>query len=345
MMKYGLFPYLISAAITCIFAQGCATTMPYSPGLVDLALTNQQVGGVQYLVASNVRIDSSIDMATIDLANNWDITIDATNLKTELANLISKAAVDAGLFVRKAQESYPPIDIHGRIGSLKVVNDFGASRTAIASVRFEISQKGVTFDSFEIASEVKAMADNNAVLDALMNDIATKAVVKIGEIVSKQTEMTRYLRRAAGHRSNGYSLRDEFESKRFMFFDVFMKVQDKDVKASTALLSRVLEASILKYSSIFLLDRSARDAFFLQRRFKLSDCNKAECRFAMVRSLPSIDYIVELDIEQLGNQCTVGLSVKGARDGRIASSVVRRLPCKYERIVEAFPNILAEALQ
>lgn len=353
--------FLFTVAIISIVIQGC-TTIDYRPNRVNIGLTNPQLGGGQYAIAAPVRIDSQINLADVHLGGGYGRYINASDWSGSMAKLITSSMAEAGFFVRNASQGAPTLDIHGSITSLRVSQENRFHR-ASCTMSFELLENGQQFSTFEISGQADGTSETDFLmgqiqpaLDNLMADLASKASIKIAEAVSGQPKFARYrqVRQPTGFSSPDsdtlavnqsiQTLKAEYASKRFVFFDAFVKGKDHNLVANGPLFSRVLESSITKYSDLFLLDRSARDTLFLQRKFNLSDCTKAECRFAMVRALPSIDYIIEVHIEQFGKQCAVGLSVKGARDGRVASSVVRTLPCLPKRIVEALPGIVAEGL-
>ncbi len=120
---------------------------------------------------------------------------------------------------------------------------------------------------------------------------------------------------------------------RMVFFDVFVSEELPDLRKSSALLTRAMSAELAALPEVQMLDQGTRDTLLLQRKFKLEDCGKAECRFAMAKALPGVDYMLEAEVEPFGRQCTLSMRVKDVRKGTIASSLFETMDCAPENVL------------
>ncbi len=126
---------------------------------------------------------------------------------------------------------------------------------------------------------------------------------------------------------------------RMVFFDVFVSEELPDLRKSAALLTRAMSAELAALPEVQMLDQGTRDTLLLQRKFKLEDCSKAECRFAMAKALPGVDYMLEAEVEPFGKQCTLSMRVKEVRKGTIASSLFETMACDPEAVLASLQSI------
>lgn len=125
---------------------------------------------------------------------------------------------------------------------------------------------------------------------------------------------------------------DADEVRRLVFFDV--TVDDVTSLAGKGkIFSKVLQNELVKLPGLKVIDQGARDTMLLQRKLKLEDCAKAECRFSMAKSLPGMDLMLEASIASLGEKCSTSITVKSMRSGTIENSVFEESACDVDSVL------------
>ena len=89
------------------------------------------------------------------------------------------------------------------------------------------------------------------------------------------------------------------QTQRLMFFDIFLDPSLAQLKKEKNVLTRNRANELARSPNVSVMDQGTRDNLWVQRKMKLKDCNKAECRFTMARSLPGMDLMVEASIDPL----------------------------------------------
>lgn len=131
------------------------------------------------------------------------------------------------------------------------------------------------------------------------------------------------------------SLSAQYEDRqRLVFFDVSIGGNLPEALESVRFLSRTLGNSIAKHQDLLVIDQSTRDSLLKQRKFNLGDCSKSECRFAMAKSLPQIDLLLEAEIQKLGNECVLSMTIKSVKTGGIVNSVDNKSSCEPDAFVD-----------
>lgn len=124
------------------------------------------------------------------------------------------------------------------------------------------------------------------------------------------------------------------KSKRLLFFDVIVDPSLNELASKSGLLSRALQNDLVG-RGLKIIDRSTRDTLMLQRKFKIEDCNKQECRFAIAKGLPGVDLMLESLVESAGANCAVSLTVKDVRTGLVVGSTFKESGCAVDELIPA----------
>lgn len=130
--------------------------------------------------------------------------------------------------------------------------------------------------------------------------------------------------------------------KRMVFFDVQVDSAAGGLQNSSRLLTKVLGGELVKVQGIEVLDQGTRDSLIIQRKLRLEDCSKAECRFAIAKALPGIDYMLESEVEVTNDVCLVGIQAKSLRNGVLLSSASSKSACTVEGVSKAIESLAIE---